>query len=141
LKEIERFNERRGFSPVVSAVILSAVVLTIGGVLWAFSQSAMTISAEDYAKSMIEMTDTISERFIIEHVSYDAGILHIWVYNYGEVDIEVKVTYPEYLIWTEVSSKDLEKIDIIIELSPNTAVGINVESRRENDAYYRFVVP
>ena len=142
MKERERLKERRAITPVISALILSTIVLTIGGVLWAFSQGAMTISAEDYAYSVINMTDTISERFIIEHVSYDAGTLHIWIYNYGEVDIEVNVTYPENLIgWTEVSSKELEKIDIGITLPPNTEVGINVESRRGNDVYYRYVVP
>ena len=142
MKEKERLKERRAISPVISALVLSTVVLTIGGVLWSFSQGAMTISAEDYAESVINMTDTISERFIIEHVSYDGTNLYIWVYNYGDVDIEIEVTYPENFIgWTEVSSKDLEKIDIGIVLSPNTEVGIKVESRRGNDVYYRYVVP
>jgi len=142
LKERERLNERRAITPVISALILSAVVLTVGGIVWAYSQGAMTISAEDYAESVINMTDTISERFIVEHVSYDETHLYIWVYNYGDVGIEVNVTYPENLIgWTEVLSKDLEKIDIGIVLSPNTEVGINVESRRGNDVYYRYVVP
>lgn len=93
MKERERLNGRRGISPVISAVILSAIVLTIGGVLWAFSQSAMTISAEDYAHSVINMTDTISERFIIEHVAYidSDSNLKVWIYNYGSVNIDVKI--------------------------------------------------
>lgn len=104
----------------------------------------MTITAEDYAEGVINMTETISERFIIEHVSYDqdTDILRIWIYNYGDVDIEVNVTYPENpLGWKEVLSKGLEKIDIGVELIPETELGINVESRRGNDAYYRYVVP
>jgi len=142
LKERERLKEKRAISPVISALILSAAVLTIGGVVWAFSQGAMTISAEDYTESVKNMTETISERFIIEHVNYNGTNLHIWVYNYGNIGIDVNVTYPDNLIgWTEVLSKDLEKIDIRIGLSPDTEVGIKVESMRGNDVYYRYVVP
>jgi len=72
LKERERLKERRAFSTVLSVLIISAVVLAVGGGIWAFSQSAMTISSEDYAESVINMTDTISERFIIEMVSYES---------------------------------------------------------------------
>ena len=61
----------RAFSPVISAVILSAVVIAVGGAIWAFSQGAMTIPAEDYAEGVVNMTDVISERFIIEMVSYN----------------------------------------------------------------------
>ena len=70
MKERERLKERRAISPVISAIILSAVIMAVGGAIWAFSQGAMTITAEDYAEDVIEMTDVISERFIIEMVSY-----------------------------------------------------------------------
>ena len=65
-------SRSRAFSPVISIVIISAVVLAVGGAIWAFSQGAMTITAEDYAEDVIEMTDVISERFIIEMVSYES---------------------------------------------------------------------
>jgi len=84
-------SRRQAFSPVISTIILSAVVLSVGGVFWAYSQGAMTISAEDYAESLMNMTDIITERFIIEHVCYESDYLYVWVFNYGDVDIEVKV--------------------------------------------------
>ena len=133
---------RRALSTVISALIISAVTLAVGGSIWAFSQGAMTITAEDYAESVINMTDTISERFIIEQVIYDAPNLHIWVYNYGDINIEVKVIYPDNpLVWREVPSKHLEEIFFEFTLGDETEVGIKVESRRGNDVYYRFVVP
>ena len=63
-------SRSRAISPVISAIIISAVVIAVGGAVWAFSQGAMTITAEDYAEAVINMTDTISERFIIEMVWY-----------------------------------------------------------------------
>jgi len=134
-------SRRRGISPVISAIIISAVVLSVGGAVWAFSQGAMTITAEDYAESVINMTDTICERFIIEHVNNSATKISVWIYNYGDVDIEVKITNPENANdWEKVVSGELKKITIIYTIS-GTEVGINVKSRRDNDVYYRYVVP
>lgn len=135
-------SRNRAFSPVISAVIISVVVFAVGGAIWAFSQGAMTITAEDYAEAVINMTDTISERFMIEHVNNSETELSVWIYNYGDVDIEVNITYPENTNgWEKVASKELKKIDIEIVLLPDTEVGINVKSRRDNDVYYRYVVP
>jgi len=116
--------------------------MAVGGVVWAFSQGAMTITAEDYAEATINMTDTICERFIIEHVNNSETELSVWIYNYGDVDIEVNVTYPENTNgWEKVVSKELKRIDIGFDPGFETEVGINVKSRRDNDVYYRYAVP
>jgi len=144
LKERERLKERRAISPVISVVILSAVVMAVGGAIWAFSQGAMTITAEDYAEAVVNTTETICERFIIEKVIHDpeTNILSIWVFNYGYIDIAVNVTYPDNPVsWREVSSKHLEEISFDFDPGDETEVGIKVESRRDNNVYYRFVVP
>ena len=136
---------RRAYSPVISALILSAVTLAVGGSIWAFSQGAMTITAEDYAESVIKMTDTISERFIIEQVGYVSGELTVWVFNYGDGDIEFKVeigfdTWP--VDWIGLASKDMVSVPLT-GFSPASGVELNIRmySRRGNDAYYRFIVP
>ena len=135
-------SRSRAFSPVISVVIISAIVIAIGGAIWAFSQGAMTITAEDYAEAVINMTDTICERFIIEHVNNSLTELSIWIYNYGDVDIEVNVTYPENTNgWEKVFSEELKRIDIEYVAVSGTEVGIKVESRRENDVYYRYFAP
>ena len=136
-----RVSRSRAVSPVISAIIISAVVMAVGGAVWAYSQGAMTITAENYAEAIINTTDTISERFIIEHVKNSETELSVWIFNYGDVDIEVKITNPENENdWEKVVSGELKKIDIAYTIS-GTEVGINVKSRRDNDAYYRFVVP
>ena len=149
----KRLKEKRALAPVISALILSAVVLTVGGIVWAYSQGAMTITAEDYAESVIEMTDTISERFIIEHVYYELGAgpeLHVFVYNYGSVDIEVKVevkgkTYPyAEEEWIEVPSKEMmpfPTIDLETTPLPEEELNIKAYTRRGNNVYYRYLVP
>jgi len=145
LKEIERLKERLAITPVISALILSAVVLIVGGVVWAYSQGAMSITAEDYAESVIEMTDTISERFIVEHVAYVDPDLKIWIYNYGDVDIEVKiqvgiVTHPaEWIEIEEGGFAELEPLSYSAESGDELV--IRAYTRRENNVYYRYLVP
>jgi len=138
-------SRSRALSLVISAIILSAVVLAVGGAIWAFSQGTMTITAEDYAEDVIEMTDTISERFIVEHVSYNGTHLHVWIYNYGDVDIEVKiqvgiVTYPDE--WIEIEEEGFAEVP---PLSYTALTGdelvIRAYTRRENNVYYRYLVP
>jgi len=111
----------------------------------------MTIAAEDYAEAVINMTDTISERFIIEHVGYVSEIsddLYVWVFNYGDVDIEFKVqigalTYPvDPDDWTDLASEDMKRVRLL-NFSPVSEVELNIKaySKRGNNAYYRFIVP
>lgn len=209
-------------SPVISAVILSAVVLAVGGAIWAFSQGAMTITAEDYAEGVVNMTDVISERFIIEMVSYDkprvtteavetgdgsetlfylnnslvvsgseaiyldgtaqtqgvnytidyatgnitfseapatgvaitadykytTNLLRVWIFNYGTLDIEVKVQVKDVTCpaakddWIEIPTKDMMPFPTIT-LDPIWGEELNVKAytKRENNAYYKYVVP
>ena len=140
-------SRRRAISQVISAVILSAVVMAVGGSIWAYSQGAMTITANDYAEAVIDTTDIICERFIIEHVSYDDPTLSIWLYNYGGVDIVVDVyadvdegdsgSSTDY----EIPSGAFETAQITLAYSSGKEVVIKVVSRRGNDVYYMFFMP
>jgi len=144
LSEI-RNSRSRAFSPVISAIILSTVVLAVGGAVWAFSQGAMTITAGDYAESVINMTDTISERFIVEHVAYGDQELKVWIYNYGDVDIEVKiqvgsVTHPEE--WIEITAGGFAALEpLSYSAESGKELVIRAYTRRENNVYYRYLVP
>jgi hypothetical protein len=129
---------------VISAVILSATVIAVGSVVWMFSQGSMTITAEDYTESLMNMTDVISERFIVEHVSYNGTHIHVWVFNYGDIDIEIKVqvgdvTYSES--WIDVATGEMIPIDPI-EFTAITGDTLNIRtySWRGNNANYRYFV-
>jgi len=118
--------------------------MSIGGVVWFFSQGSMTITSEDYAESLMNMTDVISERFIVEHASYDGNYLHVWVFNYGDIEIEIKVQVGGVTSesWTDVAPGEMKPIDPI--LFPATAgdiLYIRMYSGRGNNANYRYLVP
>jgi hypothetical protein len=83
--------ERKGLSPVIATVILSGVVMLIGGGLWAYASDTATFVANGYIEDTLETAHEVTERFVVEHMSYDSSQneLHIWVFNYGEQNIVV----------------------------------------------------
>ena len=142
---MSRFKGRRAFSQAISAMILSAVVIAVGGAIWAYSQGAMTITAEDYAESVIEMRNTVSERFIVEHVAYGEQELKVWIFNYGDVDIEVKiqvgsVTHSEE--WMEIMAGGFAALEpLSYSAESGNELFIRAYTRRGNNVYYRYLVP
>jgi len=147
--KIEKLKKKKAISPVISALILTATVLSIGGGIWFYSQGAMTITSEDYAESVINMSDTISERFIIEHVANTSSLLKVWIFNYGNVDIDVKIKVEKdgviifpYGSFTPIMAGGFAELDPLsyTATSGDTLV-ITAFTRRENSVYYRYLVP
>jgi len=105
----------------------------------------MTITAEDYAESVINMTDTISERFIIEHVAYGDQELKVWIYNYGDVDIEVKIQVGSFIHpedWVDITEGGFVALEpLSYSAESGEELIIRAHTRRENNVYYRYFVP
>ena len=128
-------------------MILTTVVLVIGGSIWFFAHNAATITADQYVGGIIDIMDEISERFTVELVGYDGVNLRVWVYNYGEVDAEVDI-YADVAGLASDSSFDNEimsgeLLDVILHLEgiSGEIVTIRVVSRRGNYAHYKYLAP
>jgi len=149
----------RGVTPVISTIILSAVVIAVGGAVWSYAQGATTVIANDYINGTMDLLNEVTERFNVEHASNnsDGSILYVWVYNYGDVDIIVDVyanathyvnsTYSEHTYNTNLTnsvvSMGLAKINISYASNPlkiGDSVSIKVHSRRQNNAFYKYTV-
>ncbi len=145
------YKVRSGISPVISNLILSAAVLSIGGMIWSFSLGASTTTADIYVNDTLDMLNEMKERFDVENVSYDTTVdeLRIWVYNYGEVDINVdiyaslnstisRLSQSNFIVAGNTTQVDIDFTSDPI--SPQEQVAIKVYSRRQNVAYYTFYV-
>ncbi len=156
---ILRTGDRRGLTPVISTIIISAVVIAVGGAVWAYSQGASTVIANDYVNGTLDLMNEVIERFIVEHVSNSSNgdVLYIWVYNYGDVDIVVDVyanathfinaTYSNFTFCSDLNYSIAAEGVIKIELSFSSCpldegdeVAIKIHSRRQNNAYYKYYV-
>jgi len=138
----------KGLSPVIATIILSAVVISVGGAIWSFAQGASTVIANNYVNDTLTLMNEIIERFTVEHVSNssDGKILHVWVYNYGDVDIEVDVYATisggssNSTLGTKIASQMLVCIDVTLNAPSESMVAIKVHSRRQNNAFYQYYV-
>jgi len=126
-------NNRKALSPVVATIVLCGVVLTVGISVWSFTYRQI---------------NAISERFIVEHVSYDneSGVLNVWVFNYGEVDMQVDVYVrgdAEGQNATAISIPHGQMVRITVSLTASIGdeLSITVMSRRQNVVYATYVVP
>ena len=83
---------RRGFSSVLTSVIMVAVVLSIGISVWGVAHSAATVMKNDYFDDVMESVYKIKERFRIENIGVNISAIpsiDVWVVNYGDGDINI----------------------------------------------------
>ncbi len=144
-------SAEKGVSPVIATIIISAVVLTVGGAVWSFSQGASVVVADDYVEGVMGLLNEAAERFIVEHVSNDdeRTTLRVWIRNYGEVNVTVDVyayvggvsfsTDPGNPI--SIASHALGCAELAFSAVSGDEVAIKVHSRRQNNAYYTHLVP
>jgi len=145
------YNVRSGVAPVISSLIITAAVLSIGSMIWSFSLGAATVTADIYVNDTLDMLNEMKERFNVENAYYDTTVdeLRIWVFNYGEVDIKVAIyvsidsAFSELSESTFIEAGNTVRVDIDFSLdpiSPQEQVAIKVYSRRGNLAYYSYYV-
>ena len=151
-----RIRRWRALSIVIATIILSAVVIAIGGAIWSYASGASTVIANDYVNGTFNLMNELVERFVVEHATNtsDGSNMSIWIYNYGDVDIIVDVyanathvnssTYSFCSNLTNpISSGSLVEIEIHFSpgaLEPGDTVAVKVHSRRQNNAYYKYYV-
>ena len=141
-------RRRAALSEVISSIILSGVVLIVGGALWSYSLGATMVIADDYAEGTFNLVDEITERFTVEHVSQSADNLkaYVWVNNYGDVDIVVDLYISvntgntgQYLD-KAIASGSIEYVEVPMSyaLGTDNEITVKVYSRRQNSAYYTY---
>jgi len=155
---------KRGVSTVLTSVLMTAVVLSIGIGVWQFTNSAATVMRMDYFEDVMESVDNIKERFAIENVAVNttqAPSLQVWVINYGEGEVnitKIKIstvgnhtfyyppdndpeTTPNGVI---IAAGGFYRFDVIqseINIMKGMSVSVRADSSRENRAYEEFRVP
>jgi FlaG/FlaF family flagellin (archaellin) len=141
-------HKKKALTPVIATMILSAVVIAVGGAIWSYAQGAASVIADDYIDETFDLLDEVTERFTVEHVSNnsDGSTLMIWIFNYGDVDIVVDVyvnttTYFTSTLESEIEMEEIVRVDVDLSSSPLTRgqeVSIKAHSRRQNNDYYTY---
>ena len=160
-------HARRGFSSVITSLLMCAVVISIGTGIWGFTHSAATVMRNDYYDEVIESVYKIKERFRIENIAVNmtaAPSIQVWVLNYGVTEVNItrikisgggNVSYyvPPYndassngvvLSPGEFRRFDIEEDTIAedaVEFRKGITISVRVESERENKAYETTKLP
>jgi len=144
---------KRGLSPVLSSIILSAVVLVIGASVWSVSSSASSILQINYYRDVMESVGKIKERFYIENIGFDDASekLKVWIFNYGDIDVTVELirvkgggNVSTHLIGTAIPAGRIIEVNVVpatISLASGMSVSIEVKSTRGNKAYDSILLP
>ena len=142
---------KKGISPVISSVVLTATVIVIGTSLLYFTHSVGLVLRRNYFEEVYSEIMKLKERFIVEHVNYNitTGELHVWIYNYGNVTVNINVyVYKNGSLigsdenLTQVSTNSLVEITIPLQsVKSSDTLLIEVMSRRNNIIPPRFPPP
>ncbi len=146
-----RIRRRRALSPVIATIILSAVVIAIGGSIWSYASGASTVIANNYIDGVLELMEETAERFTVEMVTNNSACteLYVWIYNYGDYNVsaDVYVNNGTYQFSTNVSSPlvipvgELVYANVNVTASSGVSLAVKVHSRRSNNAFYTYIVP
>lgn len=154
----------RGFSSVLTSVLMVAVVITIGISVWGYAHSAATVMRSDYYDEVIESVYKIKERFAVENIVVNISTtpsIDVWVLNYGTSDInitKIRITGGSNSTYYYPPDNDDEAAPngVIIsvgdfmyfnttqtEVIPKKGLSLTicVESVRENKAYGTIQIP
>jgi hypothetical protein len=140
------FANSRAVSNVISAVILCATVIVIGGAVWAFANNSSSLMADNYFEEVNEKVDKARERFMVENIEpMNNSCLRAWVYNYG--DISINITTGVYRNGSNIGQitdqfincGEIKQLDITVQtLYKGDELVVTVKSVREtteNESY------
>ena len=87
-----KMAKKRGYSDVISSILLTAVVITVGVSVWGYAASASSVMSTDYFEEVEVSVCMIKERFSIECIGVNftsSPMIHVWVTNYGGVAVNI----------------------------------------------------
>jgi len=148
-------SHRRGFSSVITNVLMCAVVISIGISVWGYAHSATSMMSNDYYEDVMESVYKIRERFYIESLGINMSSspsLRIWIVNYGSTNVNITSilisgsgeSYSHSPPDGSIAPGETRFFDVnqtSVLLSENSSVSIRVESDRENRVYDSIRIP
>ena len=157
-------EKRRGYSDVISSLILTAVVITVGLSVWGYAASASSVMSTDYFEEVMVSVQNIQERFYVEGIGLDiisSPSIQIWVTNYGNVQVNItrimisgggNIIYyypPDNIQHTPpngclIAAGEMVRFDIdpgTVPVTSDSSISIMVESEMENKVYAKERIP
>lgn len=85
---------RRGVSPIVAAILLTAIVIVIGVSVFLWASYSFSVFGGGINTFYTLREEQLKENLIIEHINFiDGNNLTIYVRNVGSIDTRIKTVY------------------------------------------------
>ena len=113
-----RYNRgRRGISEVVGILIMLAVIVSLGVLIFTFASGSMTTLGGDYAVAMSNKGGAAAEKFAVEQVAFSTGApagADVYVRNVGGIPTTLVAVY----------ITDLTSNTFVLQSTIHTTVGV-----------------
>jgi len=147
-------RNKRAVSSVIGEIILVTCVLLVGASVWAFAHGYASYEMTNYWQKVSVNIYSLKERFMVENVAFNStgnftGSLHVWVYNYGEIDIQAKIyilrngsIIGQDLSGATITSNSVAEFRFNLDqVSVSNELIIKVETLRGNVNYDSYTIP
>jgi hypothetical protein len=141
-------RRRKGVSQVITSIMLTATVFTIGASVWFYTSGASSAMTKDYYDGVITLLEEVTERFEIIHVYLtNNDTLHLYVLNYGSTNITVDAyAYVDNNTYSSdtgnpvyISVGAYEYLNVTLAVTSGEEIAIKIHSRRQNNAYGTYI--
>jgi hypothetical protein len=158
-----RKTSRRGYSDVISSLILTTVVITVGIGVWGYAAGASSNIQSDYFNEVSESVYKIQERLNVESIAINLTAsprVTIWLTNYGYTSLNItKITLSgggnNHVIYPndpgdsktkgwEILTGQMVRLDLdpdTVKLTSGSSITISILSERGNIIYENHKVP
>ncbi len=159
-----RHYRRRGMSSILTSLLMTAVVLSIGISAWGYAHSASSKMSSDYFEEVMESVHNIRERFCVESIGVNftsPPSVQVWVNNHGKIQINItriKISGGGNDVYyylpdndqhtppngVSISPKETVRFDLdpgSVPVTSGSSISIMVESERENKVYAKEWIP
>jgi len=146
-------RSKKAVSSVIGEIILCTCVLLVGTSVWAFAHGYASYEMTNYWQKVSVNIYSLKERFMVENVAFNStsdssGSLHVWVYNYGGIGIQVNIyilrngtVIGQDLSGVTIASKSLAKFTFNLDqVSVSNELIIKVETLRGNVNYAAYTI-
>ena len=147
-------RDKGAISTIMGELILCTCVLLVGTAAWAFSQGYTSYEMTNYWQKVSVNIYSLKERFMVENVAFNptgisSGSLHVWVYNYGGINIQVNVFVLRNggVIGQDLSGATITRNSVaeftfnLDQISVSNELIIKVETLRGNVNYDSYTIP
>ncbi len=132
--------KRRGVSPIVSTVLITAIIVVLGTTIFLWAVTMLGLSSQSISILTSAASERLMEDFVIEYVKfyYDNNSIAVYVRNVGQIHITIVSIYIQDINNTENFARI--SVNVLIPVGNLTKIPASVPFTLERGHIYMVKV-